>query len=49
MNDDKKNAGFYIRVSTHWDMVKMMTDEYNGDNIIIDDELILRKWYFYSK
>lgn len=45
----KKIAGFYIRVSTHLDMVKMMTDEYNGGNIKMDDELILRKWYFYSK
>lgn len=28
------------RASIHWDMVKMMTEEYNGGKIIIDDELI---------
>ncbi len=34
------------RASIHWDMVKMMTDEYNGGRIIIDDELIQENGIF---
>ena len=34
------------RASIHWDMVKMMTDEYNGGKIIIDDELIQENGIF---
>ena len=34
------------RASIHWDMVKMLTDEYNGGKIIIDDELIQENGVF---
>lgn len=37
------------RASIHWDMVKMMTPEYDDGKILIDDELIQQDGVFISK
>ncbi|MFR6124092.1 MAG: aminopeptidase, partial [Faecalibacillus intestinalis] len=34
------------RASIHWDIVNMMTPEYNGGKILIDDELIQENGIF---